>query len=133
MKFGIFGGVRTAGPGAEGYQSGYQAYVDMVVEAERLGYHASFLVEHHFTGSGQVSASLNLLTFLAARTSRIRLGTAVLVCPGTIRCWSPSRRRRSTCCRTGGSTSASARAIASPNSPAFASESTRRGPASRRR
>ncbi len=81
MKFGIFGGVRTAGPGAEGYQSGYQAYVDMVVEAERLGYHASFLVEHHFTGSGQVSASLNLLTFLAARTSRIRLGTAVLVLP----------------------------------------------------
>jgi alkanesulfonate monooxygenase SsuD/methylene tetrahydromethanopterin reductase-like flavin-dependent oxidoreductase (luciferase family) len=51
------------------------------VEAEALGYDSSFVVEHHFTGFGQVSASLNLLTWVAARTSRLRLGTAVLVLP----------------------------------------------------
>ena len=39
------------------------------------------MVEHHFTGFGQVSASLNLLTWVAARTSTLRLGTAVLVLP----------------------------------------------------
>jgi alkanesulfonate monooxygenase SsuD/methylene tetrahydromethanopterin reductase-like flavin-dependent oxidoreductase (luciferase family) len=38
-------------------------------------------VEHHFTGFGQISATLNLLTFIAARTTTLRLGTAVLVLP----------------------------------------------------
>jgi len=38
-------------------------------------------VEHHFTGFGQVSATLNLLTWLGARTRRLRLGTAVIVLP----------------------------------------------------
>jgi alkanesulfonate monooxygenase SsuD/methylene tetrahydromethanopterin reductase-like flavin-dependent oxidoreductase (luciferase family) len=52
-----------------------------VLEAEALGFHSVFVVEHHFTGVGQVSASLNLLSYLAARTSRIRLGTAVVVLP----------------------------------------------------
>ena len=42
---------------------------------------SSFVVEHHFTGFGQVSASLNLLTWVAARTSTLRLGTAVIVLP----------------------------------------------------
>ena len=46
-----------------------------------LGYHSTFLVEHHFTGFGQVSASLALLTWLAAKTKTLRLGTAVLVLP----------------------------------------------------
>jgi len=81
MKFGIFGGARSV-PGVEdGYREGYDAYIDSVVEAEDLGFYSSFLVEHHFSGMGQVSASLNLLSFLAARTSSIRLGTAVVVLP----------------------------------------------------
>lgn len=81
MKFGLFGGARSV-PGVEdGYRLGYDAYIDSVVEAEELGFYSSFLVEHHFTGMGQVSSSLNLLTFLAAKTSKIRLGTAVVVLP----------------------------------------------------
>jgi alkanesulfonate monooxygenase SsuD/methylene tetrahydromethanopterin reductase-like flavin-dependent oxidoreductase (luciferase family) len=40
-----------------------------------------FLVERHFTGWNQVSATLQLLTWLAARTTTLRLGTAVLVLP----------------------------------------------------
>jgi alkanesulfonate monooxygenase SsuD/methylene tetrahydromethanopterin reductase-like flavin-dependent oxidoreductase (luciferase family) len=51
------------------------------VEAEALGFHATFLVEHHFTGIGQVSASLDLLAWVAARTTTLRVGTAVIVLP----------------------------------------------------
>jgi alkanesulfonate monooxygenase SsuD/methylene tetrahydromethanopterin reductase-like flavin-dependent oxidoreductase (luciferase family) len=40
-----------------------------------------FMVEHHFTGQGQVSASMTLLAYLAAKTQKIRLGTAVVVLP----------------------------------------------------
>ena len=52
-----------------------------MIEAETLGYHSTFLVEHHFTGWNQVSATLTLLTWLAARTTTLRLGTAVMVLP----------------------------------------------------
>jgi probable F420-dependent oxidoreductase len=55
--------------------------VEFNVEAEALGFRATFLVEHHFTGWDQVSATLQLLTWLAARTTTLRLGTAVLVLP----------------------------------------------------
>lgn len=81
MKFGLFGGARAARGGPAGDSQGYADYIDYVCEAEALGFHSVFVVEHHFTGHGQVSASLNILSYLAARTSRIRLGTAVLVLP----------------------------------------------------
>jgi alkanesulfonate monooxygenase SsuD/methylene tetrahydromethanopterin reductase-like flavin-dependent oxidoreductase (luciferase family) len=81
MKFGLFGGARAARGGPSGDSQGYADYVDYVCEAEALGFHGVFIVEHHFTGHGQVSASMNVLTYLAARTKRIRLGTAVVVLP----------------------------------------------------
>lgn len=89
MQFGLFGGARTGtgvrsghGPGADLADSqGYESFIDYVMEADRLGFRHMFMVEHHATGQGQVSASMTLLAYLAARTSRIRLGTAVVVLP----------------------------------------------------
>lgn len=81
MKFGLFGGAKSAGQGIAGDSLGYRHYIDYVLHAEQLGFHSVFVVEHHFTGVGQVSASLNFLGYLAGRTSRIRLGTAVVVLP----------------------------------------------------
>jgi probable F420-dependent oxidoreductase len=80
MLFGLFGGARAAG-GPAGDSQAYRDYIAYVREAEALGFHSVFIVEHHFTGAGQVSASLNLLSYLAACTDRIRLGTAVVVLP----------------------------------------------------
>jgi alkanesulfonate monooxygenase SsuD/methylene tetrahydromethanopterin reductase-like flavin-dependent oxidoreductase (luciferase family) len=80
MKFGLFGGARARG-GPAGDSDGYHEFIRYIVSAEELGFSSVFLVEHHFTGFGQVSASLNLLSYLAARTEKIRLGTAVVVLP----------------------------------------------------
>ena len=82
MKFGLFGSAQAqrGGPDLDS-GAGFREYIDYNVEAEALGYASTFVVEHHFTGFGQVSASLNLLTWVAARTSTLRLGTAVLVLP----------------------------------------------------
>ena len=85
MRFGLFGSAqaRRPVPGAELTDSsqGFREWIENNVEAEALGFHSTFVVEHHFTGFGQVSASLNLLTWLGARTRHLRLGTAVLVLP----------------------------------------------------
>ncbi|MBM3526606.1 MAG: LLM class flavin-dependent oxidoreductase [Alphaproteobacteria bacterium] len=82
MKFGLFGSAlaKRGGPDLDSSQ-GFKEYVDYCIEAEALGYTSIFTVEHHFTGFGQVSATLNLLTWVAARTSALRLGTAVTVLP----------------------------------------------------
>jgi probable F420-dependent oxidoreductase len=81
MEFGLFGGARAKRGGPSGDSQGYGDFIDYVVAAERLGYRSIFLVEHHFTGYAQVSASLALLSYIAARTQTIRLGTAVVVLP----------------------------------------------------
>ena len=82
MRFGLFGSAQAkrGGPDVDS-GVGFREFVDYNVEAESLGFCSTFLVEHHFTGFGQISASLNLLTFIAARTTTLRLGTAVLVLP----------------------------------------------------
>jgi len=82
MQFGMFGSAqaRRGGPNDDS-GAGFREFVDRNIEAEALGYHSTFLVEHHFTGFGQVSASLNLLTWIGARTKTLRLGTAVMVLP----------------------------------------------------
>jgi alkanesulfonate monooxygenase SsuD/methylene tetrahydromethanopterin reductase-like flavin-dependent oxidoreductase (luciferase family) len=82
MQFGLFGSAqaRRGGPNDDS-GAGFREFVERNVEAEALGYHSTFLVEHHFTGFGQVSATLNLLTWIGARTTTLRLGTAVLVLP----------------------------------------------------
>src|SRR5438046_9808881 len=86
MQFGLFGSAaaRRALPSeAAEFDSseGFRDFIDYNVEAEALGFHGTFVVEHHFTGYGQVSATLNLLTWLGARTRHLRLGTAVIVLP----------------------------------------------------
>src|SRR5215212_9389808 len=83
MKFGLFGAAtaqRSNNPDVDS-AAGFKDYIDYVIEAEALGYQSVFIVEHHFTGFGQVSATLNLLTWIGARTRTLRLGTAVIVLP----------------------------------------------------
>ncbi|MDQ2764991.1 MAG: LLM class flavin-dependent oxidoreductase [Pseudomonadota bacterium] len=82
MRFGLFGAAQAQrGRPDVDSAAGFNDYIEYLIEAESLGYHSSFIVEHHFTGFGQVSATLNLLSWIGAKTSTLRLGTAVLVLP----------------------------------------------------
>jgi alkanesulfonate monooxygenase SsuD/methylene tetrahydromethanopterin reductase-like flavin-dependent oxidoreductase (luciferase family) len=83
MQFGLFGAATAARNNNPDVDSaaGFKDYIDYLIEAEALGFHSGFIVEHHFTGFGQVSATLNLLTWIGARTRTLRLGTAVIVLP----------------------------------------------------
>jgi alkanesulfonate monooxygenase SsuD/methylene tetrahydromethanopterin reductase-like flavin-dependent oxidoreductase (luciferase family) len=81
MHFGLFGGAQAPRTTDGDPGRGFWEFIETSVEAERLGFHSTFLVEHHFSGSGQVSAPLDLLSWVAARTTSIRVGTALLVLP----------------------------------------------------
>ena len=82
MRFGLLGSAAARRGGGEfDSAEGFRDFIGSNVEAEALGFHGTFVVERRFTGFGQVSATLNLLTWLGARTRRLRLGTAVIVLP----------------------------------------------------
>lgn len=82
MKFGLFGGAQAV-PGEVITEAalGYHEYGDYIRTAERLGYESAWMVEHHFTGFSQLSATLNYISYLSGITSKIRLGSAVVVVP----------------------------------------------------
>jgi alkanesulfonate monooxygenase SsuD/methylene tetrahydromethanopterin reductase-like flavin-dependent oxidoreductase (luciferase family) len=82
MRFGLFCSPKADRPGfGPETGQGFFEYLDFNVEAEALGFHSSFSVEHHFSGWNQVSSTLMLLAALAMRTKTLRLGTAVIVPP----------------------------------------------------
>ncbi len=56
MQFGLFGSAQVKRGGLnDDSGAGFREFVERNVAAEALGYHSTFLVEHHFTGFGQVS------------------------------------------------------------------------------
>jgi alkanesulfonate monooxygenase SsuD/methylene tetrahydromethanopterin reductase-like flavin-dependent oxidoreductase (luciferase family) len=81
MRFGLFGGPIATSGSAGDHRTAYENYVQYVIDADRLGFASALVTEHHFTGVGQATAPFMLLAHLAARTSRIRLGTGITVLP----------------------------------------------------
>jgi alkanesulfonate monooxygenase SsuD/methylene tetrahydromethanopterin reductase-like flavin-dependent oxidoreductase (luciferase family) len=79
MKFAFF----THVPWPEGTNPSHiiAQTTEQVQYAEELGFCSAWLAEHHFTRYSMVCSSLILATHLAAHTTKIRLGTAVLVSP----------------------------------------------------
>jgi alkanesulfonate monooxygenase SsuD/methylene tetrahydromethanopterin reductase-like flavin-dependent oxidoreductase (luciferase family) len=54
---------------------------DQAVLAEKLGLHSAWIGEHHFNRRGCVSVPVIVLANVAAATTRLRLGPAVVVLP----------------------------------------------------
>jgi len=98
MKFGLFS--QTFSPAGTDPADHYRQFVDYAQEAERLGFWSLWTTEHHFSPDKSYrpyDASedeypipteydlspdpLTLLSYTAAKTERIKLGTAVLCLP----------------------------------------------------
>ena len=77
MRYSVFSVVDHY-PGRSRSIADYYAQLQRQAEAaERLGYDAMFVAEHHFHEYGVVPNPAVLLTALAARTRRLRLGSAI--------------------------------------------------------
>ncbi|MDP7386741.1 MAG: LLM class flavin-dependent oxidoreductase [Nitrospinota bacterium] len=58
-----------------------QDVIEQVVLAEELGFESVFISEHHLVDNGYFPSVMPFCAALAARTSRIKLGTAVVLLP----------------------------------------------------
>jgi luciferase family oxidoreductase group 1 len=79
MNFGTF--LLMQSPSAQSSTEMYARAVEHAQAAEALGFRNIWLAEHHFSTYGYVGRPVQLATYLAAKTSRIRVGTAVIVVP----------------------------------------------------
>jgi alkanesulfonate monooxygenase SsuD/methylene tetrahydromethanopterin reductase-like flavin-dependent oxidoreductase (luciferase family) len=59
----------------------YAHALDRIVEAERLGLGSVWVTEHHSFEDGYMGQPLLACAAIAARTSRVRIGTAVVLAP----------------------------------------------------
>ena len=59
----------------------YRDELDLIVESEKLGYGHAWLTEHHFVSDGYSPSLMAIAAAVAARTSKIRIGTFVVLLP----------------------------------------------------
>jgi len=59
----------------------YQEAMALADLVEPLGFDSLWSLEHHFTGYAMTPSPLQFLSYYAASTRRIQLGTAVIVLP----------------------------------------------------
>src|SRR5947199_3759854 len=79
IKFGTF--LLMQSPSARSSQEIYTRAIDIAQAAEPLGFRNIWLPAHHFSTYGYLSRPAQLATFIAAKTERLRVATAVIVVP----------------------------------------------------
>ena len=81
MEFGAIMMFRNPSPWRRPIQDVYRNLFELCVLAEELGFDHLWTSEHHFLDDGWSPSQLPILSAIAARTERIRIGTFVLLLP----------------------------------------------------
>src|SRR2546427_8179204 len=79
MKFGTFHLFQKP-PGWDD-EDVFRAELEQIEKAEELGFDAVWLAEHHFQWYGIATDLMVIAGWVAARTQRVRIGTAIVVLP----------------------------------------------------
>jgi alkanesulfonate monooxygenase SsuD/methylene tetrahydromethanopterin reductase-like flavin-dependent oxidoreductase (luciferase family) len=79
VKLGLYYDLRNPPPWHRPWPDHLRHSLDRIVEAERLGADSVWLSEHHSFEDGYLSQPLTFAAAVAARTERVRIGTAVLL------------------------------------------------------
>ncbi len=80
LGVGLFTGQLPAGSDRSFHRE-YRDYLDLVTLAEAEGLDSAWVSEHHFSEDGYLPSLLPMLAAFAAVTSRIELGTGVVLAP----------------------------------------------------
>lgn len=81
MQFGLIYDFRNPPRWRRPFPELYAEQLEQIVYAEQLGFDSVWITEHHFVEDGYTPSVLPVAAAIAARTSRIRIGTWVLLLP----------------------------------------------------
>jgi alkanesulfonate monooxygenase SsuD/methylene tetrahydromethanopterin reductase-like flavin-dependent oxidoreductase (luciferase family) len=81
MRFGMYVDMRNPPRWPRPWARHYGRWLERIEEVEHLGAEAVWLTEHHFFDDGYLPQCWTFAAAIAARTSRIRIGTAVALLP----------------------------------------------------
>jgi alkanesulfonate monooxygenase SsuD/methylene tetrahydromethanopterin reductase-like flavin-dependent oxidoreductase (luciferase family) len=81
MNVGVYFDLRNPPPWRQDWSRLYSFTLEMCEEAEHLGAHSVWTSEHHLFEDGYLTQPLTYTAAIAARTSRLRLGTAIMIAP----------------------------------------------------
>jgi alkanesulfonate monooxygenase SsuD/methylene tetrahydromethanopterin reductase-like flavin-dependent oxidoreductase (luciferase family) len=81
MEIGLSMAVRYHPQHPEPLERIYRDYIDEAVYAEELGFDHIWTGEHHFKMDAWTPAQFPVLSAIAARTTRVRIGTFILILP----------------------------------------------------
>lgn len=81
MRVGVYLDLRNPAPWRRPWADHYARSLEWIEEAERLGADSVWLSEHHFFEDGYLPQPLTFAGAVAARTRRMRIGTAILLAP----------------------------------------------------
>ena len=81
MKFGLWYDLRNPVGAGRRLPDLYRDTLDHIVLAEQLGYDDIWLSEHHFTDDGYLPSLLPFAAAIAARTTRVTIGTNIILMP----------------------------------------------------
>ena len=79
IDFGTF--LLMQSPSGQPSREVYARALDIAQASESLGFRNIWLAEHHFSTYGYLPRPTQLATYIAAKTTRLRVGTAVIVVP----------------------------------------------------
>lgn len=81
LRFGLLWPFRNPSFNKVPWQDLYRKHMDLIVESEAMGYDNAWLTEHHFVDDGYSPSLLPIAAGAATRTSRIRIGTFLVLLP----------------------------------------------------
>ena len=81
MKFGLWYDFRNPPGSGRSDTELYRQTMDQIVLAEELGFDDIWLSEHHFIDDGYLPSCLPMAAAIAARTTRVTIGTNIVLLP----------------------------------------------------
>jgi len=81
LRFGVLWPFRNPEFARVPWEQLYRTHLDLIADSEAMGFDDAWLTEHHFVDDGYSPSLLPIAGAVAARTTRIRIGTFLVLLP----------------------------------------------------